>query len=67
LLNQFLLFCEDNDLVLNVDKTKAMFVNCDGILKVYNEEIKTVKSFRYLGLEIANDSTKPDKLLIDRL
>ncbi len=44
-----------------------MFVNCDGILKVYNEEIKTVKSFRYLGLEIANDSTKPDKLLIDRL
>ena len=44
-----------------------MFVNCNGELKVYNEEIKNVKEFRYLGINIANDRCKPDKLLLDRL
>jgi len=30
-------FCLENDLELNVDKTKSMFVNCNGHLKVSNE------------------------------
>ena len=30
LLNHFIEFCQENDLELNVGKTKAMFVNCNG-------------------------------------
>jgi hypothetical protein len=34
---------------------------------VSNAEIKTVNEFRYLGLNIVNNSNKPDKLLVDRI
>jgi hypothetical protein len=67
LLNHFLEFCNANDLEMNIGKTKAMFVNCSGILRVDNMKIETVKEFRYLGLNIVNYSSKPDKLLLDRI
>jgi hypothetical protein len=67
LLNHFVAFCNENNLEVNVGKTKAMFVNCDGQMKVLNREIETVKEFRYLGLNIVNHSSKPDKLLLDRI
>ena len=34
---------------------------------VKNQKIVTVKEFRYLGLNIANNRSKPDKLLEDRM
>jgi hypothetical protein len=66
-LNHFLEFCSENSLELNIDKSKAMFVNCSGQLTVANLEIETVKEFRYLGLNIVNDRNNPDKLLLDRI
>ena len=36
-------------------------------MKVSNKEIGTVKELRYLGLNIVNYRTKPDKLLQDRI
>jgi hypothetical protein len=44
-----------------------MFVNCSGKLYAGNKEIKTVQEFRYLGINIVNNRTKPDYLLADRI
>jgi hypothetical protein len=63
LFNCFAAFCEANDLQINTDKTKTMYVNCTGKLLLNQQEIKTVNEFKYLGLIVSNKSFKPDILL----
>jgi hypothetical protein len=57
------MFCVENDLTVNVGKTEAMFVHCDGQMYVDGKKIATVKEFKYLGLIISNSRCKPDVLL----
>lgn len=60
-------FCDENALKINVKKTKAMFINCSDRLKIGNVYVKSVKDFKYLGLILANNSKKPDALLLARI
>jgi hypothetical protein len=54
-------------LVINIGKTKAMFVNCFAKMKIYGKEIGTVNEFKYLGIIIANNITTPSRILKARL
>jgi hypothetical protein len=37
LTDQLVAFCKANNLEINVGKTKAMFVNCSGVIDVYRQ------------------------------
>ena len=55
MLNSLAKYCEENDLVVNIDKTKCMIFNKSGKLIrrtfYYNGiKLETVRSFKYLGL-----------------
>jgi hypothetical protein len=52
---------------INISKTKAMYIHGDAKLKVGDKYVKTVKEFKYLGLQISNSSKKPDILLKARI
>ena len=55
MLNSLAKYCEENELVVNIDKTKCMICNKSGKLIRRNFyfngiKIETVRSFKYLGL-----------------
>ena len=52
-----------NALSVNNKKAKAMYVNCNSILKIGSKYVKLVKEFKYLGLKVTNSSKKPEALL----
>jgi hypothetical protein len=62
-MNCLLQFCKENELQVNVTKTKAMYINCDDTLNVGLEKVKNVQEFKYLGLILSNNCKKPERLL----
>ena len=40
-----------------------MYINCSDIFKVGENEVETVKDFKYLGLIMSNSSKRPEALL----
>jgi hypothetical protein len=62
-MNCLLQSCKENELQVNVTKTKAMYINCDDILNVGLEKVKNVQEFKYLGLILSNNCKKPERLL----
>jgi hypothetical protein len=40
-----------------------MFVNCNSTIQIYGEDIATVSSFKYLGIELSNACINPEKIL----
>ncbi len=61
--NGFEVFCKENDLEINITKTKAMYVNCTAKLQIGKKCVETVNEFKYLGLILSNNSKQPDVLL----
>jgi hypothetical protein len=62
-MNCFSTFCDENALDINISKTEAMYINCKGKFYVNSEEISVVSKFKYLGLMVANNSSKPELML----
>lgn len=44
-----------------------MFVNCNADIICNSTLLKSVSSFKYLGIKISNNSSKPDAVLRDRI
>ena len=63
LMDCLLYFCKENDLLVNVSKTKAMYINANAVLNVGKKEVETVKEFKYLGLILSNNCKRPERLL----
>ena len=40
-----------------------MYVNCKGDLRIKGQEITVVSKFKYLGLVVTNNSSKPETML----
>jgi hypothetical protein len=67
LTNGFEAFCKENNLEINITKTKAMYVNCTAKLQIGKKFVETVNVFKYLGLILSNNSKQPDVLLQARI
>ena len=62
-MNCFSEFCDNNALEINISKTEDMYVNCKGDLHIKGWEITVVSKFKYLGLVVTNNSSKPETML----
>jgi hypothetical protein len=62
-MNCFSKFCDKNALEINISKTEAIYVNCKGDLRINRQEITVVFKFKYLGLVVTNNSSKPETML----
>ncbi len=67
LMNTFNIFCSENSLRVNSAKTKAMLINCTGVLQCNDVMLENVSSFVYLGLLIDSGATSPFSMLHQRL
>lgn len=61
-VQHLVLWCEDNNLVLNIKKTKQIIVDFGrngpsnhGVFFIGSEEVESVSSFRFLGVTVAED------------
>ena len=63
LMNTFNIFCSENSLRVNSAKTKAMLINCTGVLQCNDVMLENVSSFVYLGLLIDSGATSPFSML----
>ena len=46
------LFCHENGLQINIDKTQYMLQNCIGDITIHGQPITQVKSFKCLGFHL---------------
>ena len=67
LVSTFKLFCRNNSLVINTEKTKCMLVNCAGVVLCSGTELHSVTEFRYLGLPICSAARCPSAMLRARI
>ncbi len=67
LLRSFEAFCNENDLVINTDKTVVLFVNDAGDIFCNDVQLKAVSEFWYLGLLLCADARTPASMLHDRV
>ncbi len=63
----FEVFCLENDLSINTNKTKVMLVNCRGTITCSSQPLAEVDTFKYLGITLSRTCLRPDGILRDRL
>jgi hypothetical protein len=66
-MDGFIAFCNANDLVVNVKKTKVMCVHLNAVVLCQGEPLECVSQFKYLGLVIDAQSTSPVCILQQRV
>ena len=63
----FELFCAENNLKINTDKTKVVLINCQGTIRCSGVPLEEVPHFKYLGVTLSAVCLRPEGILRDRL